>query len=88
MKTLLTGGATAAMREEFMRISREINKSRPRSNPWLPEDLAVSFVGNGVFEIFAWWMAQPEDYPVENVKTIFDALIVDSLARPRDIKLL
>ncbi len=87
-KTLLTGGAASAMREEFMRISREIADSRPRSNPWLPVDLAVSFTASGIFEIFAWWMAQPEDYPLENVKIIFEALISDTLARPRNITLL
>ena len=86
-KTLLTGGATAAMREEFMRISREIADTRPRSNPWLPVDLAVPFVASGIFEIFAWWMEQPEDYPVENVKIIFEALISETLARPRNITL-
>ena len=87
-KTLLTGGAAAAMREEFMRISRETADSRPRANPWLPFDLAVPFVASGIFEIFAWWMAQPEDYPVENVVTIFNALISDVAARPRDITLI
>jgi len=86
-KTLLTGGAAAAMREEFMRISRESAQSRTRSNPWLPLDLAVPFVASGIFEIFAWWMAQPEDYPIENVVTIFNALISDVAARPRNITL-
>jgi len=87
-KTLLTGGAAAAMREEFMRLSRETADSRPRSNPWLPFDLAVPFVASGTFEIFAWWMAQSEDYPLENVVTIFNALISDVAARPRDITLI
>lgn len=86
-KTLLTGGAASAMREEFMRISTEINASRPRTNPWLPEELAVHFVASGIFEILAWWMKQPVDYPVENVVKIFNALIVDLAARPRDITL-
>lgn len=87
-KVLLTGGAASAMRDEFMRISREIAASRPRSNPWLPIDLAVHFVASGIFEIFAWWMAQPEDYPVENVVTILNVLIVEVANRPRNIKLI
>jgi AcrR family transcriptional regulator len=84
---LLTGGAASAMRQEFMRVAREIASAGPRINPWIPLDLAVSFVANGIFEILAWWMRQPADYPLENVLKLFDALIVDSTARPRNIVL-
>lgn len=82
---LLTGGGASAMREEFMRVAKEHSHARPRINPWLPLDLGVTFVANGIFDIFAWWMRQPEDYPISNVITIFDALIVDTTARPRNI---
>ncbi len=84
---LLTGGGASAMREEFMRIAREHSNARPRINPWLPLDLAVTFVANGIFDIFAWWMIQPEDYPISNVVKLFNALIVDTTARPRNITL-
>lgn len=84
---LLTGGGASAMREEFMRIAREHGSTRPRINPWLPLDLAVTFVANGIFDIFAWWMRQPDDYPISNVVKLFDALIVDTTARPRNITL-
>lgn len=85
--TLLNGGATSAMRAEFMRIAREIAYSRPQANPWLPIDLAVPFVTNGIFEILAWWMRQPEDYPVTHVIALFNALVIDITARPRSISL-
>ncbi len=85
--TLLTGGASSAMRAEFMRIAREIAHSRPQANPWLPIDLAVPFVTNGIFEILAWWMRQPEDYPVKHVIGLFNALVVDITARPRNVSL-
>lgn len=84
---LLTGGGASVMREEFMRISREIAGAGPRINPWLPLDLAVTFVANGIFDIFAWWMRQPEDYPIENVVKLFNALIIDSAGRRRDISM-
>jgi AcrR family transcriptional regulator len=86
-KTLLTGGAAAAMRQEFMRVAREFASTRPRINPWVPFDLAVPFVTSGIFELLAWWMRQPDDYPVENVIQLVDALIVDPSARPRSIVL-
>lgn len=86
-RTLLTGGAASAMRQEFMRVAKEIADSRPRTNPWLPLELAVPFVSSGIFEILAWWMKQPDNYPVENVIKLFDALVIDAAGRPRDIKL-
>lgn len=84
---LLTGGAGPAMREEFKRIAKEIGGTQPRINPWLPTELAASFVVSGLFEILAWWLSQPSDYPVENVVKIIDTLIVRSTARPVDIQL-
>lgn len=84
---LITGGAATAMRQEFMRIAQEIAETRPRQNPWLPIELAVPFVTSGIFEIIAWWMRQPEDYPTANVVKIFDALIIDTTRRRRNIVL-
>lgn len=84
---LLNGGASATMREEFMRASREIAETGTRSNPWIPAELAVPFVTSGIFEIFAWWMRQDEDYPTARVVKLFNALIVDNAGRPRDISI-
>ena len=84
---LLTGGAASVMREEFMRVAKTNAMKGPRINPWLPLELSVPFVTNGIFDIFAWWMGLPEDYPIEKVIKIFNVLIVDSLARPRNISL-
>ena len=87
-KNLLTTGAASAMRTEFIRIAKEISKTRERSNPWLPEDLAVSFAVSGIFEILAWWLNQPPDYPIQNIVKILHVLIVRSTARPVDISLI
>lgn len=87
-RILLTGGAANAMRQEFMRLSREFAETQPRINPWLPIDLAVPFVSGGIFEILAWWMKQPDDYPTSNVVKLLDALIIDTTARSRSIELL
>lgn len=84
---LLTGGAAPVMREEFKRISREIGRSQPRANPWLPVELASAFVVSGIFEILAWWLNQTADYPIENVVKIIDTLVVKATARPVDIQL-
>ena len=86
-KTLLTGGATAAMREEFIFVAKEIANRRLPANPVIPFDLAVSFTANGWFEIFAWWMRQPDDYPVGNIIKLVDNLVITPIARPGDITL-
>jgi AcrR family transcriptional regulator len=86
--TLLTGGAAAAMRQEFIRAAAETMLTRPRISPWLPADLGPSFVTSGIFELLAWWMRQPEDYPLENVVTLFNALIIDNVVRKREIALI
>ena len=89
--TLLTAGASAAMREEFIRITDEVALDREsvgeRANPWLPTELAGRFVVSGIFEILSWWMRQPENYPIENVVTLLDVLVVRSTARPVDVEL-
>lgn len=87
-RTLLTGGAATAMRQEFMRLSHEIAETQPRANPWLPTDLGVPFVAGGIFEILAWWMKQPDTYPTSNVVKLLDVLIIDITARPHEIDLL
>lgn len=76
------------MREEFTRVAREIGKSRPRINPAIPLELAEAFVTSAIFEILAWWMHQPDDYPMENVATLLEALVINVIASTRDIKLI
>jgi AcrR family transcriptional regulator len=85
--SLLTGGAGPMMRAEFMRIAKEIGSKEPRMNPWLPTELAASFVVSGLFEILAWWLRQPSDYPIANIVTFIDTLIVRSTARPVDVRI-
>jgi AcrR family transcriptional regulator len=86
-KTLLTSDASSAMRKEFSVLADRIGEAR-QVHSWIPTDLAKAFVVSGIFEIFAWWVNQPDDYPVENVVTLFDALILDVVRSHRDISLL
>lgn len=86
-QALLTGGANAAMRAEFSRISRELMQGRPRYNPGLPLELAEELVANAIFDILTWWMRQPDDYPIGNVIKLLDTLVVRIYTRPLDIRL-
>lgn len=89
---LLNGGAAPAMREEFKRIAAEIGKgmenTHERINSWLPVDLGADFVVNAMFGILAWWLRQAEDYPLQNVVKLLDALIIRPTLQPTDVKLL
>lgn len=75
-KTLLTAGAASVMRQEFISAAREVAHSRPRTNPKLPIELAAAFVTSAMFEILAWWLRQPDDYPLESVAEILDELVI------------
>lgn len=86
-KALLTTGAASEMRGEFARISAEIAVTGPRNNPWLPVELASSFVASAIFEILAWWLNQPEDYPIRNVVKILNALVARPLTVPQNVDL-
>lgn len=56
---LLTGGAASSMREEFKRIPREIGETQSNINPWLPRELAASFVVGSLFEILSCGCRNP-----------------------------
>lgn len=81
---LLTGGAAPAMRAEFALIARDLGQSRTQRNPEMPVELGAAFVAAALFEILAWWLGQPEDYPVENVVRLLNALIVRPTMSPID----
>lgn len=75
-KALLTSGVAPAMREEFMRIARDLPASYHKRKASIPYDLSLAYVTSGIFTILAWWLGQPEDYPIENVAKFLNALVI------------
>lgn len=73
---LLTGGAAGAMREEFARLSREAGTTQLPANSWLPTELGVVFGVSATVEILAWWLRQPDDFPLEKIAEILDRLVI------------
>lgn len=59
--TLLTGGAAGVMREEFLRISREVAAEHGEWSGWVPRELGTILAVTTIVEIIAWWLSQPED---------------------------
>ena len=74
--TLLTTGAATAMREEFIKMAKQIVQQRGQINAGLPVDLAAAWVFAGLFEILAWWLRQPADYPIGNVSQFLEVLVL------------
>lgn len=85
--TLLTGGAAGAIREEFLRISRQIAASHKQPQAWLPAEVGVVLAVGGIVELLAFWLRQTNPMPIERVAEILDLIIVAPLiAAPRQAR--
>lgn len=75
-RTLLTGGAKSAVRDEFLRISENIAVTHPTQRLWVPLELSVPIVASGILEVLTWWLRQPDDFPVKVASDYYDSLVV------------
>ena len=78
---LLTGGAEAAMRNEFLRLSREIAATRAHVNDWPPPDISTILVVSSTVELVSWWLQQKKPLPIEAVATIYERIIIQPHVR-------
>jgi AcrR family transcriptional regulator len=74
--TLLTGGAAGAMREEFLRISRQIATTRAQPGSWPPPDIAIILVVSSTIELLSWWLEDKNPLRIEQVAEIHERLII------------
>jgi len=74
--TLLTGGASNVLREEFIRLSLQVAASWNGNNKRLPPELGVILVTSGTIELLAWWLKQKNPIAVEELAIIFDKTVV------------
>jgi AcrR family transcriptional regulator len=82
---LLTGGAEAAMRREFLRLSREIAATRARINDWPPTDISTILVVSSTVELVSWWLQQKNPPPIEEVAEIYERIIIQPHVRSERI---
>ena len=75
-KALLTGGAAATLKEEYLRQALKVIKDRPNPDLWLPGDLAVTFAVTALVEILAWWLKQPQPASVREMAEVLNRLTV------------
>lgn len=79
---LLTGGAAATLKDEFVRQAQQLAAKQPNPQSWLPGDLNVVFSVSATVEILAWWLKQSDPPSIKRMAEILDRLvIVPSLAR-------
>lgn len=76
---LLTGGAAAILREEFIRQANRVGGAVEGEDEWPPRDLAVSFAIGGVLDILAWWLRQDVPAPRERVAGLLADLVIAPL---------
>jgi len=82
--TLLNGGAGAAMREEWLRQSRDVAEHEAHASSWLPRDLGAICAASLIAETIAWWLGQPDGaYGIDELADILHRLLVHSLIEPR-----
>lgn len=58
--TLLNGGASVRMRQEWLSQAREVSALRAPYGSWLPKELGTVCSVTLIIETIAWWLRQPE----------------------------
>lgn len=74
--TLLTGGASAAVKEELLRISRELTADTEyEHSDELPKELRLILVVGSITETLSWWLREEKPPPAERVAGYLDHII-------------
>ena len=74
--TLLTGGAAAVIREEYIRLSSEVAEKRTPPDSWLSPEIAGILVVSATIELLTWWLRQKHPEPIERVAEIHERIII------------
>jgi AcrR family transcriptional regulator len=78
---LLTGGAAATLKEEFIREGQRLSTE---SNPsWLPGTLRVVYPVSATIEILAWWLKQEKPPSIKRMAEILDVLVARPASKSR-----
>jgi len=75
-KVLLNGGAAASLKEAYLHRALALAREQPSPKAWLPEELAVTFAVTAIIEMQAWWLKQPDPFPVKEMAVITNRLAV------------
>jgi len=73
---LLTGGAAAILKEEFVRHAQDLAAQSQERHSWIPGDLNIVFSVSATIEILAWWLKQRDPPSIERMAEVIDRLVV------------
>lgn len=73
---LLTSGAAASLREEYLHQARKLMADMNQQPSDLPGDLAVTFSVTALLEILTWWLRQDKPVAVREMASILHRLTV------------
>ena len=74
--TLLTGGAKIVMRNEFLRLSRQVASTRAHVNDWPPAEISTILVVSSTVELVSWWLQQKKPLPIAEIAAIYERIII------------
>ncbi len=74
-RVLLTGGAAAILKDEFIRQAQQAASNSP-SDDRVPSDLRVIVPTAGTIEVLAWWLKQSDPPSVQRMAENLDRLVV------------
>lgn len=74
--TLLTGGASAAIREQFLKSARQVAKNMSADDGWMPPEMGVILIVTGTIEMMSWWLQQRRPLPIDRMAEIHIQVVV------------
>lgn len=73
---LLNGGASSAMRSEWLARAQEVSETYKGPHGWMPTELGVTASVAIIFETVTWWLRQPEgEYTTDHAAEILSRLL-------------
>ncbi len=81
-RTLLTGGAAMALKEEFIRLSQDVTAKTEQKSEWLPADAGIILVVSGTVELLTWWLRQTRPISIKKVAKIFERAVLLPIYEP------
>jgi AcrR family transcriptional regulator len=74
--TLLTGGAAPLVREEFLRLGRDVASVRLPPGNRVPADIGLALIVSGTIELLTLWLRQPDPLPTKRIVEIYNRIVV------------
>jgi AcrR family transcriptional regulator len=79
---LLTGGASAIVRDALVRHTVEKSDDWPNRQPWLPADNGTTLVIGLIAESLSWWLTHAQELSPEQMAEIMDRMFISALVGP------